>query len=154
MTRRRKWLLGFLIVLIMKFFLFGVPLVVYWHLLFQREAELVTLDPFPEKESAAQAKDKHIGGFRILGESPLSFKDRLLLGASLFVGQLLDPLVVRTGCFNPRDGIRLNDLEVLVCFECWSIQCHQGARTWSSSFLPLAAEPIWAITKKPLVPKS
>lgn len=115
--------------------LFGVSPLVYWQLMFSREATILVLAPL-EQTTEEGAFRKH----QILGEAHLTICDRIELGFGLLVSHVLSPVIFGPACFEPNFGLQLGHREILVSFECWGLGAYdRGTRDalWHANIAPV-----------------
>lgn len=93
--------------------------------------ELYSLDPDGSRRGPKPKNNFH--GWKILGKTTIKkAEDRQKLLQSLERGIRANSGIV-AGCFNPRHGIRATlkneTVDVVICFQCFSMQVVQGKKT-------------------------
>lgn len=97
------------------------------------EIELYSLDPAPNIDKEKPKDEFH--GWKVLGKTTLKKGDRKAVLEALSKGIKESDGTV-AACFNPRHGIKATHdgktVELVICFECLSMQVHYGDKTTAS----------------------
>jgi hypothetical protein len=107
--------------------------------------EILALHPFPhEADGKPTSPEEGFHGYRILGRAPITDPgERRRLIEALYDG-LARPAPF-AACFNPRHGIRAvagaDTIDLVVCFECDTVQIHSPARAERPGSLPTSRAP-------------
>ena len=121
------------------------------------QIELISLSP----EHLQEAPKDAFYRWRVLGRTMIKGEDKVAALKALRSGIAANEGMV-AGCFNPRHGIRVTHdgktTDLVICFECMSIQVFQGEKQLANVLTTADAKPLFdkllAAAKVPLAAKA
>ena len=111
------------------------------HLTSAEAAELYSLAP-----SQAGGEEPGFHGYKVLGQTALTKERSRALASALVAAVEARQEPAASDCFAPRHGLRLGDVDLVVCFECHRLKAYRSGRFEAELLMTDDAAPIFRST--------